>query len=675
MKNIIVGTAGHVDHGKTCLIKALTGIDTDRLKEEKKRGITIELGFANLENDDNIDIGIVDVPGHEKFVNNMLKGYGCIDLVLFIIALDEGVKPQTIEHFEIIKSLNINNLIFVYTKKDIIENLHKGEKIENTNEYINLEKNISEIIKVNKYENSKKIVVSSYNNDGIDELKNLIINISKNDIKRNYDKTSTRLFIDRVFSMDGFGTIITGSLVEGEISLKDDMMLYPSEKLVKVRNIQSHNKDVEKIYAGQRTAVNLLNIKKEDIKRGEILAYPNSIFLTDTITTYIKMFDRTERNIKNLDNVHFIFGSNEEIGRVLLYNKKILEKNEEGYAVIKFDKKIAVKNGDKFIVRFLSPMTTIGGGEVIDISGKKYKNNDIDLLKKLDIKKNGSIDKKIKITIDENSEKFIDKNFIKTILNIEENAINSAISKSNQFFDVEIDKNDIIKVTSEELINNDKDLSEIILMDKNNFISLNYFMKIKKHIFDSLSKFHNENEVLDGFGKEEFKKYLYKFFKGIDEKLIEKIIDLYVKLNVIKISNDKISLISFSSNYNDKNDKIKSQIIELYKNSKLEVPTIEDVLNNFSDKKLVRQIINNLSKDKILLKLSDDYYIHKDSFNSALKVAYDYFDKHNEMRMADFRTLLGTSRKYAILLIDYMDKIKITKLEGDKRVLIKKITI
>ena len=674
IKSIIVATAGHVDHGKTCLIKALTGIDTDRLKEEKKRGITIELGFAYLQNQYGIDIGIIDVPGHEKFVNNMLKGYGSIDLVLFIIALDEGIKQQTIEHFEIVKSLGINNMIIVYTKKDVIENIHQVKNIYDTEAYLNLEKEVNRLAKGTRYEMSKRVCVSAYNGDGIEELKNLILDVAKIDVNRNYDRTMTRLFIDRVFSMDGFGTIVTGSLSEGEISIKDDMMLYPSGEIVKVRNIQSHNNNVEKVFAGQRAAVNLSNVKKDDIKKGEVLAYPNSIFLTDIVTVYIKMFETTERELKNLDSVHFIYGSNEEIGRVLLFDKKTLKNGDEGYATIKFNKKIAIKKEDNFIIRFLSPVTTIGGGEIIDVSGKKYKHNDLNVLNILNTKKDGTLLEKIKIIIDENSDNFIDINSIKILLNKPSDDITILMSKENKFYDVIIDKYDIIRIMDEYKEENYNDFIEYIILGYNdNYISINNFLKVTNYIKDILNKFHNDNPILSGIGKEEFKRYLFKWFRNTDDKLIEKIIDLYFELNIIKISDDKISLKDFNAEITDENLNIKNQIINIYKNSNFEIPKLDWVLNKFDDKKLIKQMINNLNNDNILVKLDYDYYIHKDNLNKALTIAYNYFEKNKEMRMTDFRTALQTSRKYAILFIDYMDKVKITKLEGDKRILLKKV--
>ena len=299
MHNIIVGTSGHVDHGKTTLIKALSGFDTDRLKEEKKRGITIDLGFANLPNDAGLHIGIIDVPGHEKFVKNMLAGIGGIDLVLLVVALDEGVMPQTVEHFEILKMLNIKRGIIVLTKCDIAD--EEWQDI--------VEEDVRTMVEGSFMESSPCIRVSAYTSENISKLNEMIINMVSDIRGRKNDEELFRLPVDRVFTMEGFGTVITGTLQEGCVSVGDEIMLYPKERLVKIRGIQSHGQKEEKAFAGQRVALNLLNIKKEDIERGDILAYKNSIIKTKRIDVYLELFESSKRELKSGDRVHLNYGS------------------------------------------------------------------------------------------------------------------------------------------------------------------------------------------------------------------------------------------------------------------------------------------------------------------------------------------------------------------------------
>ena len=308
MQNVIVGTAGHVDHGKTCLIKALSGIDTDRLKEEKKRGITIELGFANLIDTDGVHIGIIDVPGHEKFVKNMLAGIGGIDLVLLVIALDEGVMPQTVEHFEILKMLQIRQGIVVLTKSDTVDSDWADM----------VEEDVRELIKGSFLEQAELIRVSSYTGENIDVLRQKIVTMAKQAGKRREEKELFRLPIDRVFTMEGFGTVVTGTLIEGMCEAGEEVMVYPQERLLKIRGVQSHGQKEEKACAGQRTAINLAGIKKEELSRGEVLAYPGSLVNSTMVDATLRLFDSTQRKLKNGDRVHLSYGSAQAIGKVIL---------------------------------------------------------------------------------------------------------------------------------------------------------------------------------------------------------------------------------------------------------------------------------------------------------------------------------------------------------------------
>ena len=339
MQNVIVGTAGHVDHGKTCLIKALTGVETDRLKEEKKRGITIELGFANLPNDEGLHIGIIDVPGHEKFVKNMLAGIGGIDLVLLVVALDEGVMPQTVEHFEILKMLHIRQGIVVFTKADLVD--------EEWAQLVN--DDVDDLVKGTFMEHAERIRVSSYTGQNIDVLKQMIIDRVKDAGNRRQEKELFRLPIDRVFTMEGFGTVITGTLLEGCCQVGQEVELYPSERIVKIREIQSHGQKAEMAYAGQRTALNLLNIKKDEISRGEVLAAPGSVLKSQFIDAKVQLFSSTDRELKSGDRVHISYGSAQAICKAVLLDKDILSAGEEAYVQFRFDEPIAVRRNDRFI--------------------------------------------------------------------------------------------------------------------------------------------------------------------------------------------------------------------------------------------------------------------------------------------------------------------------------------
>ncbi|MBQ2456129.1 MAG: selenocysteine-specific translation elongation factor, partial [Firmicutes bacterium] len=318
MRNVIIGTAGHVDHGKTCLIQALTGKNTDRLKEEQQRGITIELGFADMTAPDGTDIGIIDVPGHEKFIRNMLAGIGGIDIVLLVVAADEGVMPQTVEHLDIMRLLDIKRGIIVITKADLAD--------EDWLELV--EDDIRTACAGSFLENAPAVRVSSYTGQGIEELRSMIFDMIKTLEDRNTDPGLLRIPVDRVFTIAGFGTVITGTLTQGQIRQGQEVMIYPSGITARVRNLQVHNNMVETAYAGQRTAVNLTGIKKEEINRGDVVAAKNSITPGKLLDVRLDLLADSNRTIKSGDRVHFYYGASETLCKVSLLGVELLGPGE-----------------------------------------------------------------------------------------------------------------------------------------------------------------------------------------------------------------------------------------------------------------------------------------------------------------------------------------------------------
>ena len=629
MKNVIVGTAGHVDHGKTELIKALSGIDTDRLKEEKKRGITIELGFANLKNDKDINIGIIDVPGHEKFIKNMLSGVGGIDLVLLIIALDEGIKPQTEEHFKILNNIGIKNGIIVFTKKDLLINEDRYKEIN---------EDVDKLVKGSFLEGKKRIAVSSYTLEGIEELKELIYEEVKNIEEKKTDKEVTRLNVDRVFTMEGFGTVVTGTLIEGNIETKDTLTLYPEEIEVRVRQLENHGSIVDKVLAGERTAINLLNVKKEDIKRGDVLAYTNSFILSKVILCDLTLFSN-DINIKNGSIVNFNFGSRHENAKI-----NIVDNKNDLIVYFTFEKPIPIKRNDRYIIRNVTQNFTIGGGKVLLVNTERKKYEEIkdciNILKSDDIKKN------VYFILNNKNKRIFNKIDLSNVLNLTYNETENALNELNKENKIII-KNDIV-------------------------LSYDIYEKLKLEIKNKLEYFHKLNPVLSGMNKEQFKRYLNNIFIEADNKKVDIVYDILINDSVIKENDNAISINSFKKNVNDKNKKIMDEIESIYKEAKYEVPIDIDVLNRYKDTKLARQILNDLVIEHKLIKLAKDYYMHVDTVNAALKTLYKYFEKEKTLKMADFRTMINSSRKYTILLLDFFDIKKITKTTDDVRILLKK---
>ena len=365
MKNVIIGTAGHVDHGKTCLIKALTGIDTDRLKEEKKRGITIELGFAYLDLDNGQRAGIVDVPGHEKFVRNMLAGAGGMDLCMLVVAADEGIMPQTVEHLDILSILGIKKGVIVITKTDLVEE-----------EFAELvAEDVAELVKGTFLEDAPIVPVSVYEEKGLEELKKVLTDLCDSLPERS-EEGYFRLPIDRVFTLKAFGTIVTGTLMEGKLKKDQNIVLYPENEPVKVRSLQVHSKDADVAYAGQRVAVNVPDRKKEGILRGDVLATSDSLYPTMMVDVKLEVLKHTERSIKHGSRVHVYHGTNELLGKVALMGREELKAGECDYAQLRLEEKTVLRKGDHFVLRFYSPVETIGGGVVLDGCPKKHRKND-----------------------------------------------------------------------------------------------------------------------------------------------------------------------------------------------------------------------------------------------------------------------------------------------------------
>ena len=637
MHNIIVGTSGHVDHGKTCLIKALSGFDTDRLKEEKKRGITIDLGFANLPNDAGLHIGIIDVPGHEKFVKNMLAGIGGIDLVLLVVALDEGVMPQTVEHFEIIKMLNIKRGIIVLTKSDLVDK--EWQDI--------VEEDVKNLVKGSFLENAPIIRVSSYTSENIAKLNEMIINMVSDIGDRKNDPELFRLPIDRVFTMEGFGTVITGTLQEGSVSLGDEIMLYPKEKLLKIRGIQSHGQKEEKAFAGQRVALNLLNIRKEELERGDILAYKNSIVKTKLIDVWIELFATSTRELKNGDRVHLNYGSKQTIAKVVLLSKSSLRAKEGDYAQLRFDEEVCIKRNDRFIVRFLSPIESFGGGRVIDTIPLKHKRMDETVLKVCEEKASADIEKIAAIKINEESHKYYNRQNYASILNV-------SSTELKQILDKLLEDRLIIELSDASIIH------------------IDYFNKVSLYSKELLKQFHQEKPITEGMDKEEFKSRLSEKFRLTDPKKSALLLAEMVRRKILKTRDKYVSDSEFTVSYSKELSSMQETIRQKYIKAGIEAPATNDVVADIKESKKARQIIEDMHKSGELIKISPAAYMYSEAYEKVLKSIKALAEKSedNTFTLAEFRDAHATSRKYAMAVLEYLDKKKITKLVGDRRVLL-----
>lgn len=634
MQNVIVGTAGHVDHGKTCLIKALSGIDTDRLKEEKKRGITIELGFANLIDTDGVHIGIIDVPGHEKFVKNMLAGIGGIDLVLLVIALDEGVMPQTVEHFEILKMLQIRQGIVVLTKSDTVDS-----------EWADMvEEDVRELIKGSFLEQAELIRVSSYTGENIDVLRQKIVTMAKQAGKRREEKELFRLPIDRVFTMEGFGTVVTGTLVEGMCEAGEEVMVYPQERLLKIRGVQSHGQKEEKASAGQRTAINLAGIKKEELSRGQVLAYPGSLVNSTMVDATLRLFDSTQRKLKNGDRVHLSYGSAQAIGKVILLDCEVVEAGQEALVQIRFDDPICVKRNDKFIIRFYSPVETFGGGTILNPAADKHKRGQEDIIESLRLKKTGTDMEILEQMVNEESRRFPEAKDLAAWMDL-------TVSEAEQMLDT---------------LRNKK---KILHLNDGSFVGKAYWEKVSELANQVLAHFHRENPIVEGMDREELKSRLAERMHLKSGKKAEALMAELEKRKVITIQGSIVSVAGFTVSYSDEASQMMTDMENIYKKAGIEVPSTDELVGAYKDRKQARQVLSELTKKGILVKAGTGVLMHKEHWDRALSVLRDYLASHPQITLGEFRDLLGTSRKYAVMLLETYDQMKITKKIGDARVL------
>lgn len=627
MKNIIIGTAGHVDHGKTALIKALTGIETDRIKEEKKRGITIELGFAYLDLPDGEKAGIIDVPGHEKFVKNMLAGAGGIDLALLVIAADEGFMPQTREHLGILSLLNIPEGIIVITKKDMVDE----DWLEVVCDDIRNE------VKGTFLENAQMIPVSSYTGEGIEELKQAIFQLidQKTQIK-NLD-VPFRIPIDRIFSVEGFGTVITGTLIEGKMKIGDPVTIYPSRIESRIRNLQVHSHDVEEAYAGQRVAVNLAGLKKSDLNKGDVVAVPDSMHTTMMIDIKLTILKDCEREILNATRLHLYHGARDVLCKVVLLDRDSISAGESCYAQLRLEEEIAVKTGDRFVLRFYSPLETIGGGVILDSNPFKHKRNDPQVLESLNIKENGSDKEKISAALKDYSSRFETLSFLQ---------VQTAIPKEQ--FDQQIQK--LIKDKTAFRIND------------NVVIHSDYLSHLKDTAVKMLTAYHEENPLRDGMKRDEFRS---KFLKYEDMAVVDKITDSLVNRKVLKIVNGCVALYDFEAQ-TDNNQEL---IEKAFREGGFAPESPDQIAARFPKIKNFKAVLDSLVSSGKLIRVEDKILLHIDYYNKALEMAKEYIEKNGQITLAEMRDLMGTSRKFAVAVLEYWDRRNITKKVGDARVL------
>lgn len=635
MKNIIIGTAGHIDHGKTSLIKALTGRETDTLSEEKKRGISINLGFTFFDLPSKRRAGIVDVPGHEKFIKNMLAGISGIDVVLMVIAADEGIMPQTKEHIEILQLLNVKKGIIVLTKTDIVEDEWTDV----------IEEDVKAQLKDTFLKDAPIHRVSSKTHLGLKELISDIDEMAGTiDSKEQFG--NFRLPVDRAFTISGFGTVVTGTIISGNVSIGEEIEIYPSKLMAKVRNIQVHGEDKETAYTGQRCAINLANIKLSEIHRGNVIAKKDIMepsLIVDCKLYYIKAM---EKNLVNRQRVRLYHGTEEILCRVVLLDREELKPGEECFVQLRLEKPLTSERNDRFVIRSYSPMLTIGGGSIINPVARKVARFNNDYLEQLRIKEGGKTEGIVEAILLNISDKYPNISVIqKEIGKGEENIEDILDYLVNEGTAIKIEAaDDIIYIHSKFL---EKKISEILYM---------------------LEEYHVENPLKVGISKEEFKNKLFN--KKLKQKVYIEILNVLKEQGVIGFTNDFVFKQGFEINLNREQQRMKNKILKSFKDGEFNPPKYDELSSTENDKKTFRMVYDMLVADVSfgsLVKLNEDCILYDEYYNKALEKIVIYIKEHGSISTPVARKVLNSNRKNTVAILEYMDMSKITKrIENDR---------
>ncbi|MDD2497259.1 MAG: selenocysteine-specific translation elongation factor [Desulfitobacteriaceae bacterium] len=635
MQRIIVGTAGHVDHGKTVLTKRLTGIDTDRLREEKERGISIELGFAPLTLPSGIKVGLVDVPGHERFIKNMLAGIAGIDLVLLVIAADEGVMPQTREHLDIINLLEVKKGIVVITKADLVDE-----------EWLELvQQEVSEVLAGTVLENAPMMAVSAVTGQGISELLTIIDKLAQETPPKEISGRA-RIPIDRVFTITGFGTVITGTLWSGRLEVGETVEILPAGHSARIRTLQVHGEKVKQATAGQRVAVNLAGLETDDIARGDVLAEPGLLEPVFRLDVKLRILKHPDISLEQRARVRVHQGTREVLGRVNLLDREELRPGEECLCQLVLESPLMALRGDHYVIRSYSPMITIGGGIVIDPMPPKHKRYRTDVIENLEVMSHGD-----------------PKELISQVL---------ADSKAGMMTIGEISKatglaeQQVIEETSA-LANENK--VTVIKGEGSVF----YLWKEKDNLWLSnvikrLDEYHKKYPLRPGIAKEELRS---RDFPQILSKAFNRLLEAWESAGKIKVLGQAIAKEGFIINLSPEQDKAKGIIEKALLREPFSPPGWDEAadLAGLSEEEKV-EMLGYLQQSGVVVKLSEEVILHQTAFDTAKEKIVSYLKENGKIQLSETRDILKTSRKYALPLIEYLDQIKVTKRKGDLRILL-----
>src|SRR5215471_1215061 len=621
MKSVIVGTAGHIDHGKTALVKALTGVDADRLEEEKRRGITIDIGFANLDltspSGEKLHLGFVDVPGHERFIRNMLAGVGGIDLVLLVIAADESIKPQTREHFDICRLLAVRRGITVLTKTDLVD--------AETLDVVKLE--VEDYLRGSFLDSARSpvIPVSAMTGSGLDDLKEALGRVASETSSRD-PRAITRLPIDRVFSMKGFGTVVTGTLVAGAIRNDDELEVFPSGRRVRVRRVQVHGETIDQAVAGQRTALNLAGLGKEDLARGMILASPDVFHATNRIDARLTLLP-SAKPLKEGTRVHFHAYTMETIARVKIHEGRQIRPGEERNVRLHFDNATLLLPNDRFIVRQFSPVVTIGGGFTLDAAPMPRKQTADDLASFLSTMASGIPGQLLEARVRRRGFAGLPLNDVSGEMNVQAGDIRKLAEQSKLVW-----------------------CGQVLVTPAS-------FATATQVVVQTVEKFHNSNPLVGGISREELRERTHlgvEVFQGVMTQLLGD--------KKVALAGDLVHIPGRGVAMKDEEAESKKMIEAAFASAGLKVPARQDVLGSLKvDRIRAQNIVTLLLRDRVLIKISADLVFHDSALKKLRELMAAQKVRSSKIDVAQFKDLTGVSRKYAIPLLEYLDRERVTK--------------
>ncbi len=630
MKSVIVGTAGHIDHGKTALVKALTGIDADRLEEEKRRGITIDIGFAHFElpapDGGRLRLGFVDVPGHERFVRNMLAGVGGIDLVLLVIAADEGIKPQTREHFDICRLLAVRRGITVLTKSDAVD--------AETLELVRLV--VEDYLRESFLDPAKSpiVAVSSLTGAGLDKLKSALAQVAS-EVAAKDSAALARLPIDRVFTMRGFGTVVTGTLVAGTIRKEEELEVFPVGKRVRVRGVQVHGSAAEAAVAGQRTALNLAGLSTEDLARGMTVAPADTFHSTSRVDALLSLLP-SAKPFKDGARVHFHAYTTETIAEARLYGIKQLKPGNEAYVQLRFAEPMLLLPGDRFIVRQFSPVVTIGGGLVLDASPATRKQRAEDVTAFLNTTRNGSPEQVLAARVARRGAIGMRLDAIPGEMNIRPEdtaklAARSGLARCDQVL-----------------------------------VAPAAYAEAKANSLVALKKFHDANPLVAGMSKEEMRERA-----NLGPEVFYSVLGKLTEEKKLEVTGELVHLSGRGVVMKDEEAESKKIIEQAFASAGLKVPSLKEVLASLKvDKLRAQKIVTLLLRDKVLIKISEELVFHQSALTDLRHKIATLKATAPKIDVARFKDMTGVSRKYAIPLLEYLDRERVTRRVGDERLIL-----